>query len=213
MWIKDPKTKKQSVTVTAFVVGFGVAALKLLVSGISVAGFKMAAFSGKVIRLDVIGVDKQYYMFPDEKGIQVTTESETPADTILRGTPLSLFKMGLVSNAATLLLKGDVEISGDTRLGHQFKNVFSQMDIDWSEPLAELVGDALAYQMQQSGKKLSQWGKDSIRSVSTSLSEYLQEESRDVVTETELEIFNDAVDQIRNDVDRLQAKINLLRQN
>ena len=57
---------------------------------------------------------------------------------------------------------------------------------------------------------LGQWGKDTVTSVSTSLSEYLQEESRDVVSETELEIFNNEVDRLRNDVDRIQAQINLL---
>ena len=47
--------------------------------------------------------------------------------------------------------------------------------------------------------------------MSTSFSEYLQEESRDVVTGTELEIFNDAVDKLRNDVDRLAAKVQQLK--
>lgn len=171
---------------------------------------KMAAFSGKVIKLEIIGISTALYMLPDSNGMQIRTEHDGEADTILRGTPISLFKMGLVSNAATLLLKGDVEISGDTRLGHQFKNVFSQMDIDWSEPLAELVGDTLAYQIQQSGKKITGWGKDIFESATMSFSEYLQEESRDAVTETELNIFNADVDQLRNDVDRLQAKINAL---
>ncbi len=171
---------------------------------------KLAAFSGKTIKLEILGINKELYMFPDDKGMQVRTEHEGPVDTVLRGTPVSLFKMGLVSNAANLLLKGEVEISGDTRLGHQFKNVFSQMDIDWSEPLANLVGDVFAHQIHQSATKLGQWGKDTVKSISMSFSEYLQEESRDVVTETELKIFNDEVDQLRNDVDRLQAKIKLL---
>lgn len=171
---------------------------------------KLAEFSGKVIKLEMTGINKTLYMLPNEAGIQVLAEYDGDADTVLRGTPISLFKMGLVSNAANLLLKGEIEISGDTRLGHQFKNVFSQMDIDWSEPLAGLVGDGLAYQLQQTGSKLGRWGKQSVRSVSASFSEYLQEESRDVVTETELEIFNEDVDRLRNDVDRLQAKIDLI---
>jgi len=171
---------------------------------------KLAEFNGKVIKLEMTGINKTLYMLPNEGGIQVLAEYDGDADTVLRGTPISLFKMGLVSNAANLLLKGEVEITGDTRLGHQFKNVFSQMDIDWSEPLASLVGDGLAYQLQQTGSKLGRWGKQSVRSVSTSFSEYLQEESRDVVTETELEMFNEDVDRLRNDVDRLQAKIGLV---
>ena len=171
---------------------------------------KMAEFSGKVIKLEIIGLNKTLYMLPDSNGIQVSAEHEGEADTTLRGTPISLFKMGLATNAAKLLLKGEVEISGDTRLGHQFKNIFSQMDIDWSEPLANLVGDTVAYQLQQSGKKFGGWGKDTMESVSRSVSEYLQEESRDLVTEAELNSFNDEVDQLRNAVDRLQAKINAL---
>lgn len=168
---------------------------------------KLAEFDGKVIKLEMTGINKTLYMLPDTGGMQVLADYEGAADTVLRGTPISMFKMGLVPNVAKLLLKGEVEISGDTRLGHQFKNVFSQMDIDWSEPLAQLVGDSLAYQLQQTGSKLGRWGKESVTSVSTSFSEYLQEESRDVVTETELDAFNEAVDQLRNGADRLQAKV------
>lgn len=171
---------------------------------------KLAKLSGKVIKMELVGVNKSIYMLPNETGIQVMMECDEVADTVLRGTPLSLFKMGMVSNVASLLLKGEVEISGDTKLGHQFKNIFSSMDIDWSEPLANIVGDGLAYQISQTGKRFGSWGKDTINSVSSSLSEYLQEESRDVVTDTELDIFYQQVDQMRDDVDRLQAKITAL---
>ncbi|MCK4834761.1 MAG: SCP2 sterol-binding domain-containing protein [Gammaproteobacteria bacterium] len=171
---------------------------------------KLAQFDGKVIKLELTGINKVLYMLPNDSGIQVLADYQGVVDTVLKGTPISLFRMGLVSNAASLLLKGEIEISGDTRLGHQFKNVFSQMDIDWSEPLASMVGDGLAYQLHQSGSALSRWGKETIKSVSTSFSEYLQEESRDVVTETELDMFNGEVDRLREDVERLQARIELL---
>jgi ubiquinone biosynthesis protein UbiJ len=171
---------------------------------------KLAAFSGKVIKIELSGIGKQFYIFPSDRGVDVRAEYDEDADTVLRGTPITLFKMGVTSNAATMLLKGEVEITGDTRLGHQFKQAFSEMDIDWSEPLAELVGDGVAYQLQQVSKNFVSWGKQSLQSVSLSASEYLQEESRDVVTETELEIFNQSVDKIRNDVDRLEAKIKKL---
>ncbi|MBE9563745.1 MAG: SCP2 sterol-binding domain-containing protein, partial [Proteobacteria bacterium] len=106
---------------------------------------KLADFEGKVVKLEITGINKELYMFPGARGIQVSAEHDGAADTVLRGAPVSLFKMGLVSNAANMLLKGEVEISGDTRLGHQFKNVFSQMDIDWSAPLASLFGDSISF--------------------------------------------------------------------
>lgn len=174
---------------------------------------KFGALNGKVIKLEMTGVNKQFYLFPADNGIQVTEEYDGEADTTLSGSPIALLKMGVVSNTANLLLKGEVEIRGDTRLGHKFKQIFSQMDIDWSEPLADLMGDELAYQVQKSGKTFIDWGKETVKSFSMNVSEYLQEESRDVLTDTELEIFNNKVDQLREDVDRLQARINLLVNN
>jgi len=171
---------------------------------------KLGKFNGKVIKLEITGLNQNIYLLPSDTGIQVLRSYQGDADTVLRGSPASLFKMNLVANTASMLLQGEVEISGDTRLGHQFKNILSQMDIDWSEPLSKIMGESLAFQVTQSGSKFAHWAKQSMTSVSTSLSEYLQEESRDVITETELEIFNQAVDQLRDDVDRLQAQIDSL---
>lgn len=171
---------------------------------------KLAAFQGKVIKLEIKGMNKAFYLFPGDTGIQIKTAYEGVVDTVLSGSPVSLLKMSMVPDVSSMLLTGELEISGDTRLGHSFKNVFKQMDVDWTGQLARLVGDNAAYQLQQSGKSLRQWGKQAINSVAMNTGEYLQEESRDVVTETELEIFCEAVDSLRDDVDRLQAKIQLL---
>jgi len=47
MWfIIDPKSKKPSVTLTAFVTGFAVCVAKLLSSGITIGSLKMDKFSG-----------------------------------------------------------------------------------------------------------------------------------------------------------------------
>lgn len=46
MWITDPKTKEKSVTLTFFTLGFIVALLKLLGSGVEIKGFKIEPFSG-----------------------------------------------------------------------------------------------------------------------------------------------------------------------
>ena len=46
MFIRDPKTGEKSVTLTAFVVGFGVAVGKLLLSGVAIGGFSLQSFTG-----------------------------------------------------------------------------------------------------------------------------------------------------------------------
>ena len=46
MWIKDPKTKKKSATLTLFTIGFLIACVKLLLSGIVIQGFTFSSFTG-----------------------------------------------------------------------------------------------------------------------------------------------------------------------
>jgi uncharacterized membrane protein len=46
MFLKDPKTGEPSVTLTAFVAGFVVAILKLLLSGVTIKSVTLAQFSG-----------------------------------------------------------------------------------------------------------------------------------------------------------------------
>ena len=172
---------------------------------------KLAAFKGRVIKLEITGINKSLYMLPDDDGISIRLDmDDVEPDTVLRGSPASLFRIGLASSVSNMLLRGEVEISGDTRLGHQFKNVFNRMDIDWSEPLAQVFGDAIAYQLVETGRKLFGWAEQGADSVTRSVGEYLQEESRDVVSEAEINMFCRDVDALRDGADRLEARLERL---
>ena len=46
MYFKDPKSGEPSVTLTVFMTGFIVAIAKLLLSGVTIGGLKLDAFSG-----------------------------------------------------------------------------------------------------------------------------------------------------------------------
>ena len=45
-WIKDPKTKQRSVTLTLLITGFVVCVIKLLTSGVDIGIVKLAQFGG-----------------------------------------------------------------------------------------------------------------------------------------------------------------------
>jgi ubiquinone biosynthesis protein UbiJ len=172
---------------------------------------KISAFGGKVIAVDVQGFNRTVYMLPKGSRICVTLEYDGMPDTVLKGSPAALFKMGLSKNVATMMLSGEIEITGDVRLGREFKNMLAEMDIDWEEHLASIFGDASAHQLMKFAKKITDWGQRAATSVTLDVSEYLQEESRDVVSGSELEMFYQDVDNLRNDVDRLQARIDALK--
>jgi len=171
---------------------------------------KLIAFSGKVISIHFKDIDKTLYLLPEDNHIRVLSHYDGDVDTRMSGSPISIMKMMMTPNVATLLLKGEVEISGDTRLGNEFKKLFREMQLDWQQPLSKIIGDNATQVVELKSKKMHSWLKKSFSSTSNSLSEYFQEESRDIVTETELEIFNQQVDDVRNNTDRLQARYQAL---
>jgi len=185
---------------------------------------KLAEFKGKILCVDVLGLNRQYYIFPEEDGLRIksidpvsvaSASDETPIsetvipETTIRGTPTALLKLALQADAAPLMLTGEVEILGNVRLGRKFKKFISQLDIDWEEQASKIIGDVPANMAFNLFDKISSWAKQATGSVTGDISEYLQEESRDVVTGVELKRFYKKVDQLRNDVDRLEARLKL----
>lgn len=175
-----------------------------------VAG-KLSALEGKVIAIEITGINKNLYFFPHQAGMDISDEYDNEADTTLKGSPLALLKMSLSKDVAPMMLKGEVEIQGDVRLGRSFKKILSEMEIDWEEHIARIIGDAPAHQLMNVTKKIFSWGKQAGNDVAMDVSEYLQEESRDIVSKPELEMFYEQVDALRNRLDRFQARLNAMK--
>lgn len=171
---------------------------------------KLAAFNGKVIAVHFKYLEKTFYLMVEDESLRVSGFFDGDADVTISGTPIAIMKMIVQPNVATLLLKGEIEISGDTRLGNNFKKLFREMELNWQQPVAGIIGDGATWQLESGLGRLNNWARKSVASFGLGFSEYFQEESRDIVTETELEIFNHQVDRLRDDTERLQARLSAM---
>jgi ubiquinone biosynthesis protein UbiJ len=174
---------------------------------------KLSPMQGRVIGIELTGLDQRFYVLPTDRGIEITTQYDDVPDTMLRGTPLALFKMGMRGDIAPLLLQGEISIEGDTQLGREFKKWLASIAIDWEEYLARAIGDAPAHTLFNGLHKLNRWLQTSGAAVMADTGEYLQEESRDVVPAAELDAFYREVDALRDASARLEAQIKTLRRN
>lgn len=171
---------------------------------------EFAQFEGQVIAINILGINQQLYLYPAADGIMVMGDFDGEPDTSLSGTPMALARLGLSEDAAPLLFSGEVKIEGDTRLGHKFKRLLAKVNIDWEEQLSQLVGDVAAHQIGNAVRDFTAWFNRSQQSLALDLGDYLQEETRMVVTRAELDRFVSEVDQLREAVDRLDARIHKL---
>ena len=174
---------------------------------------KLKFFDGKLICIDIQGLDKSIYLSINGDRINVVKSHDAEPDATISGSPAALFKLGIHRDTAPLFFAGEVEIRGDTRLGRQFKSLLAEMEIDWEEHLSRLVGDIAAHRIAGLFNDLRTWGKTAADNFSDDMGEYLQEESRDVVSGAEMEMFYQQVDRLRDDTERLEARINRMTAN
>ena len=168
---------------------------------------KLNNFDGKLICIEIRGLNKSLYLSISDGEITVVKEFAEEPDTTISGSPAALFKLGLHKDSAPLFFSGEVEIRGDTRLGRDFKSLLAEMEIDPEEFLSRVTGDIAAHRIVGAFRELEKWRQSAANNLADDIGEYLQEESRDVVSGAEIDMFNQQVDILRNDVHRLEARV------
>ena len=134
--------------------------------------------------------------------------SET-ADASIVGGPLSLLLTG-ASLSSEPLRRGAVEIRGDAQIAEKFQALLRLLTPDLEEELALLVGDVPAHRAGQLARGTLRWTRSALDTLWRDIGEYASHERRDLVSRPEGEAFLRDVDALREDVDRLAARLELL---
>jgi ubiquinone biosynthesis protein UbiJ len=171
----------------------------------------LAPLAGKVIAITIQPFDETIYLCPAADSIQCLDISPEQPDTRITGSPWSLGLMGLSSKPMRSIFSGEVKIEGDTHTGRKFQDLFAKLDINLEAKLARYTGDRFAQTIGQFFRSGRDWSKDSIETFKLNVSEFLQEETRDLPAAPEIEIFYRHVDELRSDCDRLQSRIQRLQ--
>lgn len=172
---------------------------------------RLAGLSGKVIAIELQGPGMTWYLLPGAGGLSVLDEYAAVPDVTLCGTPLALAHLGLDARGADRLFGGEVVLRGDTDLGRRFGELLQAVAIDWEELASRVMGDVLAHQLGNAVRASIRWGTSTVDTLGRDLAEYLQEERQWLPAHAELAAFNAAVDRLRSDSDRLEARVKRLQ--
>ncbi|MDG4554570.1 MAG: SCP2 sterol-binding domain-containing protein [Candidatus Competibacter sp.] len=168
---------------------------------------RLGALSGHVIAIEPSGMAMTFYLLPKPDGIQVTGRCETKPSVRIRATPAALFRQWRGQRVG-----GDeIAIEGNAGVGREFQAVLARLDIDWEEHLSRVVGDVVARRLGGLWGGLRAWSGRTGDVLLRDGGEYVQRELRLLPPRQAIGQFLHAVDLLREDADRLAARVERLR--
>jgi ubiquinone biosynthesis protein UbiJ len=139
------------------------------------------------------------------------TRGDTPADATLSAGPLGLLSL-LGPAAQNALQSGAVAIGGDAEVAAKFQELLKLLRPDLEEEASGILGDVAAHRLGRLAGMGADFGRRAAATGLANVAEYLGHERADLVPRAEGEQFLRGVDALREDLDRLQARFELLTQ-
>ncbi|MBO9715779.1 MAG: SCP2 sterol-binding domain-containing protein [Pseudoxanthomonas sp.] len=128
------------------------------------------------------------------------------ADLAVRGTIGGLLgQLPFLANARKG--NGRLHVSGDAELAQHLQRLAAGFDPDWQQPFVAAFGEVIGVQVANALAAALRDMRAAATGLARSGAEYLTEERRDVVARAELAAFNDDVDALRDDVERIAARV------
>jgi ubiquinone biosynthesis protein UbiJ len=142
--------------------------------------------------------------------LELSTDCDAEPDVVITGSIITLARMA-GEPGVSALRDGSLELAGDAHLADDFQRLLEYAKPDLEEELSSVVGDAAAHRLGEIARGVSSWASNARATMGDNIREYLQEESRDAPSRYEVDRHASNVDTLRDDVDRLEARINQLQ--
>ena len=138
----------------------------------------------------------------DDGFVEPYTGGDQPS-LIIKVTPdvaLNWLKEGEIAS------KG-VRIEGDAQFASDLSRIIGMLDWDYEEDMAKIFGDVIAHRLGEMLRGFGRWISGARESMKSSVSDYLSEESRLLVTPVGVEMFTRGVDEVSDGVNRLEKRV------
>lgn len=171
----------------------------------------LAGLSGKVVQLELINTGQPVIsLIIREHAIEVDTDYAGTGDVLIRGTPLDLLVYMRSSSDDRSVVTGNMEIRGDLALAQDFQRLLRRFEVDWEEQAARLVGDTLARKTSNVVTMSTDFLRRLKEKIELDLSEYVLYETEVLPEKEEIDDFNNSVDTLRDDFERLKQRFHRL---
>lgn len=141
-----------------------------------------------------------------ENGEVVPAAADAVPAVTLKLTPGLMLRFAARDEAAWK----EVEVAGDTDFAAAINHLARNLRWDVEEDLSRVFGDIAAHRMAETGRTFQRWGEQTAENLGRSFAEYWTEEQPLIASAREVEEFNRAVDALRDNVARLEKRLEYL---
>ena len=154
----------------------------------------------------------EIYIINRDNKIELLAHCEQPVTTAIKGPATEYAQLLNASDRGSALINSGLTLQGDSAALIKLQEIISDIELDWEGQLAKLLGDAPAHLLGQTARHIYQWKQQTQAVFLRHLEEFLHEESQLVPAKEEVEHFIDQVQQLSDDTERLEKRINKLKQ-
>lgn len=168
-----------------------------------------AELAGRSLGLEVRGFGR---LRLESNGVALTVTPGAGAvapDAELAVGPLALLTLA-GEGAQAAVQRGDAAMSGDAEIAARFRELLTLLKPDTEEELSVVLGDVAAHRLGRLAALAAAWSSRAVDTAWRSSADYLAHERADLVPRHEGEQFLRGVEALREDLDRLAARIELL---
>lgn len=173
----------------------------------------LATLAGRRLGVHVNGLGRSFTVESAGHSLRIVMPAPGALDGVpdasVTGSPLALLALA-GSDPEGVIRRGDVRIGGDAEVAQGFRQLGALLRPDLEEELSRLIGDAPAHQAARFARVAFGFGRRAAATAVRNVSEYLGHESRDLVPASEAESLFRSIEALREDVDRLEARLALL---
>ena len=176
----------------------------------STALARLAHLDGKVIAVDCTSPALQLFILPSDEGLLLASQWAAEPDCTLRAPATSLLRLALSKDKSAVLHSPEVELEGDSAVLMELAAVLQDLELDWEYELSNWIGPVATALIGGHLRSRANWYQQGFASLNQNLAEYLSEEARTLVGEHEAQARFDELDQLKLDLDRLEARFERL---
>ncbi len=171
---------------------------------------RLNELEGSVFEIRVLPLGLKLFLQVTAEGLYFHRHLEDAADAWIEATPQAYLKMATSSAATKVLFSPEVKVGGATQQLEKLQDLLASLGLDASELITRFAGPLPLAGLQAGFGQLLGWGRRAKAAASRDLKEYLDEEAAILPGQNSLHLLEDALDELRLDVDRLEARVRLL---